>query len=73
MQAYGSEELDAALLLMPVVGFLSGEEIPRAKATIEAIERELMPDGLVLRYDSAKTPDGLPPERVYFWLAASGW
>ncbi len=71
MQAYGSEELDAALLLMPVVGFLSGED-SRAKATIEAIERELMPDGLVLRYDSAKTPDGLPPGEGVF-LACSFW
>ena len=53
VQAYGSEQLDAALLLMPVVGFLPGSD-PRVKGTVEAIERELMPDGLVLRYDTAK-------------------
>ena len=71
VQAYGSEELDAALLLMPIVGFLPAED-PRVKATIEAIERELMPAGLVLRYDSAKTPDGLPPGEGVF-LACSFW
>jgi GH15 family glucan-1,4-alpha-glucosidase len=71
VQAYGSEELDAALLLMPVVGFLPAED-PRVKATIEAIERELMPAGLVLRYNSAKTSDGLPPGEGVF-LACSFW
>jgi len=70
-QAYGSEELDAALLLMPVVGFLPGSD-PRVKGTVEAIERELMPDGLVLRYDSSKAPDGLPPGEGVF-LACSFW
>ena len=70
-QAYGSEELDAALLLMPVVGFLPGSD-PRVKGTVEAIERELMPDGLVMRYDSSKAPDGLPPGEGVF-LACSFW
>ena len=42
MQAYGSDQLDAALLLMPLVGFLPGSD-PRVKGTVEAIERELMP------------------------------
>lgn len=70
-QAYGSEELDAALLLMPAVGFLPGSD-PRVRATVEAIERELMPDGLVLRYDTAKAPDGLPPGEGVF-LACSFW
>jgi len=70
-QAYGSKELDAALLLMPVVGFLPGSD-PRVKGTVEAIERELMPDGLVLRYDTTKVKDGLPPGEGVF-LACSFW
>jgi GH15 family glucan-1,4-alpha-glucosidase len=71
VQAYGSQELDAALLLMPVVGFLPGTD-KRVKGTVKAIERELMPDGLVLRYDTAKVQDGLPPGEGVF-LACSFW
>ena len=71
VQAYGSEELDAALLLMPLVGFLPGSD-PRVQSTVEAIRRELMPDGLVLRYDTSKTEDGLPPGEGVF-LACSFW
>ncbi len=71
MQAYGSSELDASLLLMPLVGFLPGSD-PRVKGTVEAIERELMPDGLVLRYDSSKVDDGLPVGEGVF-LACSFW
>ncbi len=70
-QAYGSDQLDAALLLMPAVGFLPGGDA-RVKGTVEAIERELMPDGLVLRYDTSKSPDGLPPGEGVF-LACSFW
>jgi GH15 family glucan-1,4-alpha-glucosidase len=71
VRAYGSDELDAALLLMPQVGFLPGSD-PRVKATVEAIERELMPDGLVQRYNTAKVEDGLPPGEGVF-LACSFW
>jgi len=71
VQAYGSKELDAALLLMPVVGFLPGSD-PRVKATVNAIERELMRDGLVMRYDTRKVHDGLPPGEGVF-LACSFW
>jgi len=71
MQSYGSENLDAALLQMPLVGFLPGSD-PRVKGTVEAIERELMPDGLVLRYDSSKMDDGLPPGDGAF-IACSFW
>jgi GH15 family glucan-1,4-alpha-glucosidase len=71
VQAYGSNQLDAALLLMPVVGFLPGGD-PRVRSTVKAIERELMPDGLVLRYDTAKVSDGLPPGEGVF-LACSFW
>ena len=71
VQAYGSEQLDAALLLMPVVGFLPGSDA-RVKGTVEAIERELMPRGFVLRYDTNKVKDGLPPGEGVF-LACSFW
>jgi GH15 family glucan-1,4-alpha-glucosidase len=71
VQAYGSDQLDASLLLMPVVGFLPGSD-PRVTATVEAIERELMPHGLVMRYDTAKVEDGLPAGEGVF-LACSFW
>ena len=71
VQAYGSEELDAGLLLMPVVGFLPGSD-RRVIGTVEAVERELMPDGLVLRYDTSRVDDGLPPGEGVF-LACSFW
>jgi GH15 family glucan-1,4-alpha-glucosidase len=70
-QAYGSDQLDASMLLMPVVGFLPGSD-PRVKGTVEAIERELMPAGLVLRYDTSKVDDGLPAGEGVF-LACSFW
>jgi len=71
VQAYGSDHLDAALLLMPAVGFLPGSD-RRVKATVQAIERELMPYGLVQRYDTKKTRDGLPAGEGAF-LACSFW
>ncbi len=70
-QAYGSDQLDAALLLMPAVGFLPGSD-PRVRGTVEAIERELMPHGYVLRYDTSRVSDGLPPGEGVF-LACSFW
>jgi GH15 family glucan-1,4-alpha-glucosidase len=71
VQAYGSSQLDAALLLMPAVGFLPGKD-PRVKATVRAIQRELMPDGFVQRYNTEKVNDGLPPGEGVF-LACSFW
>jgi GH15 family glucan-1,4-alpha-glucosidase len=71
MQAYGSNQLDAALLQMPLVGFLPGTD-PRFKGTVEAIERELMPDGLVQRYNTTHVDDGLPPGEGVF-IACSFW
>jgi GH15 family glucan-1,4-alpha-glucosidase len=71
VQAYGSSQLDASLLLMPVVGFLPGTD-KRVQGTVKAIERELMHDGLVLRYNTAKVKDGLPPGEGVF-LACSFW
>jgi GH15 family glucan-1,4-alpha-glucosidase len=71
-QCFGSQELDASLLLIVQVGFLPIED-PRVTGTIAAIERELMIDGFVTRYRSASGADGLPPgEGVFipcsFWL-----
>jgi GH15 family glucan-1,4-alpha-glucosidase len=73
-QSYGSQELDASLLLLPLVGFLPATD-PRIRGTIEAVERELLQDGFVLRYRTREDGvDGLPPgEGVFlpcsFWLA----
>jgi GH15 family glucan-1,4-alpha-glucosidase len=71
-QAFGSTQLDAALLQMPLVGFLPPDD-PRLVGTIDAIERTLLRDGFVLRYRSETVDDGLPPgEGVFlpcsFWL-----
>jgi GH15 family glucan-1,4-alpha-glucosidase len=71
VQSYGSDQLDAALLLMPQVGFLPGSD-PRVKATVQAIEHELMCDGFVLRYNTGNVQDGLPPGEGVF-LACSFW
>ena len=71
VQSYASNELDASLLLLPVVGFLPPED-PRVIGTIEAIERRLMVGGFVQRYDTARSDDGLPPGEGVF-LACSFW
>jgi GH15 family glucan-1,4-alpha-glucosidase len=73
VQAYGSKNLDAALLMMPLVGFLPATD-DRMKGTIAAIQRELTTDGFVARYSTNDNVDGLPPgEGVFlpctFWLA----
>jgi GH15 family glucan-1,4-alpha-glucosidase len=70
-QAYGSDNLDASALLIPAVGFLPPEDA-RVRGTIEAIERGLMRDGLVLRYNTGVSNDGLPPGEGVF-LACSFW
>jgi len=72
-QSFGDSELDASLLMMPIVGFLPPDD-PRIKGTIAAIERELVVDGFVARYRSESNVDGLPPgEGAFlpcsFWLA----
>jgi GH15 family glucan-1,4-alpha-glucosidase len=73
VRSYGSKELDASLLLLPLVGFLPASD-PRIRGTIEAIEADLLEDGLVLRYRTQrKASDGLPAgEGVFlpcsFWL-----
>ena len=71
VQSYGSRQLDASLLLLALVGFLPASD-PRIRGTVEAIERHLMVDGLVLRYDPGKTDDGLPEGEGAF-LACSFW
>ena len=71
VQSYGSRELDASLLQMPIVGFLPVDD-PRIEGTIAAIEKNLIADGLVMRYRSETAPDGLPPGEGAF-LACSFW
>jgi GH15 family glucan-1,4-alpha-glucosidase len=71
VQAYGSRQLDASLLLLPLVGFLPPDD-PRVLGTVRAVERKLCVDGVVLRYDSTATADGLPPGEGAF-LACSFW
>ena len=71
VQSYGSSELDASLLLIPQVGFLPAPD-PRVRGTVEAIERELVVDGLVLRYRTHGGVDGLPAGEGHF-LPCSFW
>jgi GH15 family glucan-1,4-alpha-glucosidase len=72
-RSYGSDELDASLLLIPAVGFLPPED-PRVVGTIRAVERELLRDGYVRRYPTSHgvNDDGLPGEDQPF-LACSFW
>jgi GH15 family glucan-1,4-alpha-glucosidase len=71
-QYYGSAQLDAALLLIPQVGFLPASD-PRVVGTIEAVQRELVRDGFVMRYiPDTEAADGLPPGEGAF-LACSFW
>jgi GH15 family glucan-1,4-alpha-glucosidase len=72
VQAYGGTEVDASLLLIPSIGFLPPTD-RRVRATIEAIERDLLVDGFVRRYDTSRAADdGLPPGKGMF-LACSFW
>jgi GH15 family glucan-1,4-alpha-glucosidase len=71
VQAFGSDRLDASTLLIPAVGFLPPDDA-RVRGTIEAVERRLMPDGFVLRYDTVTMNDGLPLGEGAF-LACSFW
>ncbi len=71
VQAFGSSNLDAALLLLPTVGFVEFND-PRMAGTVEAIRQDLMEDGLVLRYRPARTPDGVGGREGSF-LACTFW
>jgi GH15 family glucan-1,4-alpha-glucosidase len=72
-QFYGSSELDASLLMIPLVGFLAPSD-PRVAGTVEAVQRELLHDGFVRRYSTRTDVDGLPVGEAAFlvctlWLA----
>jgi GH15 family glucan-1,4-alpha-glucosidase len=71
VQSYGSKALDASLLLLPLVGFLPVDD-PRMVSTLATIERRLTFDGLIFRYDTDQTEDGLPPGEGAF-IACSLW
>ncbi|HEX3574274.1 MAG TPA: glycoside hydrolase family 15 protein, partial [Rhodopila sp.] len=71
VQYFGGDTLDASLLLLPLVGFLPPED-PRIIGTVEAIGRDLMIEGLVRRYHTDETPDGLSGDEGVF-LACSFW
>jgi GH15 family glucan-1,4-alpha-glucosidase len=73
VQYYGSEETDASLLMLPLVGFLKPDD-PRLKGTVELVERTLVRGGFVDRYCTHEHVDGLPPGEgsflpCSFWLA----
>jgi GH15 family glucan-1,4-alpha-glucosidase len=75
VQAYGSSNLDACTLFIPMVGFLPADD-PRVAATIDAVQRELVHDGLVHRYLPSETDDGVGGDEGAFtmcslWLAGS--
>jgi GH15 family glucan-1,4-alpha-glucosidase len=73
VQFYGGRLLDASLLMIPLVGFLSADD-PRMRGTVKAIDERLTTDGFVARYPTVPEVDGLPPgEGAFlpcsFWLA----
>ena len=70
-QHYDTDELDASLLLIPLVGFLPHDD-ERVRGTTAAVEKELLQDGFVLRYSTTDSKDGLPPGEGAF-LACSFW
>jgi GH15 family glucan-1,4-alpha-glucosidase len=71
VQHYGSDQMDASLLLLPLVGFLPASD-PRIKKTVRQIEQRLIHKGLVQRYETTTGVDGLPPGEGAF-LACSFW
>jgi GH15 family glucan-1,4-alpha-glucosidase len=70
-QSYGSEALDASVLVIPYFGFLPASD-PRVQRTVAAIEKQLVRDGFVLRYDTGQAADGLPGSEGAF-LACTFW
>ncbi len=70
-QAYGNKHLDASLLMLPLVGFLPITD-PRVTGTVKAVEKYLLRNGLVLRYDTKRVNDGLPAGEGAF-LACNFW
>jgi GH15 family glucan-1,4-alpha-glucosidase len=67
VQSFGSEVVDASLLMLPLVGFIPADE-PRMVGTVQAIERHLLRDGFVQRYSTTPEIDGLPPGEGAFFL-----
>jgi GH15 family glucan-1,4-alpha-glucosidase len=77
VQSYGSKVLDASCLRIALVGFLPASD-PRIIGTVEAIEKGLMKDGFVQRYDTSETDDGLTGSEgqflaCSFWMVANLW
>jgi GH15 family glucan-1,4-alpha-glucosidase len=71
VQSYGARELDASLLLLPLVGFIAADDA-RIRGTVAAIEKCLLRDGFIARYNTSSTVDGLPGSEGTF-LACSFW
>jgi GH15 family glucan-1,4-alpha-glucosidase len=71
VQYFGSKQLDASVLMMPLVGFLPPDD-PRMKSTVAAVEKHLMRDGLVARYNPDSSVDGMKGGEGAF-LACSFW
>jgi GH15 family glucan-1,4-alpha-glucosidase len=71
VQYYGTDQVDASLLMIPLVGFLPADD-PRVAGTVAAIEKDLLRDGFVNRYVTRESVDGLPPGEGVF-LACSFW
>lgn len=74
-QHEATTEVDAALLMIPIVGFLPGDD-PRMLGTLDAVERDLLRDGLVLRYRTESGVDGVPGDEnpfvaCGFWLVSA--
>ncbi len=69
VQHYGSDALDASLLLMPMVKFISASD-PRFLSTLDAIEHDLVSDSLVYRYDAELSPDGLEGKEGTFSICS---
>jgi GH15 family glucan-1,4-alpha-glucosidase len=71
VQSYGAKQVDASLLLLPLVGFLPADD-PRITGTVSAIEKFLLRDCFVARYNTERAVDGLPGDEGAF-LACSFW
>src|SRR5258708_10581142 len=69
VQQYGAKVLDASVLLIPLVRFLPADD-PRVRATVLAIGEELTVDGMVLRYRTSETDDGLSGEEGTFTICS---
>ncbi|EKE43816.1 glycosyl hydrolase, family 15 [Oceaniovalibus guishaninsula JLT2003] len=72
VQSYGSKAVDASLLQIALTGFLPADD-PRVAGTVAAIERHLMPDGLVMRYDATATDDGVSTDEEGTFLICTFW